>query len=359
MSYDTIAQRFAERAFTAEDESEFLGFNSDRSRVHVHYWPGNYGARTPGGPSWAIYSYGFHFPIAIPISNKHGEFWLFNGARYSPSTTNHQGIVRSALQYGDPKQRPILTIPFPALEAAGLSHRGYSTIRPLDITDDQTVVVPHQTTEYGKAPLHAEHGDDGVYRWNTHEHYLGGAVFEATTRPLGAKRNKTVRYVSGFDNAEPARTRPYFLATLPDRKASTVDEALEALKPPVVVDAETEGRRVVRQGDIFAVPVDLDTRTLKRMEKATYTKSKWDSSDYLHRGVAFLLGTNHAATEVVEVPGEGTFARGTLRHAPNHRNPDHVRQTLGKAWHRILRNTVPLDRNTGEIRAWSFVGGGD
>lgn len=45
----------------------------------------------------AIFSYGFHFPIALRLSNGN---YLFNTDKYSVSTSKHQSNVLSKLPYG-------------------------------------------------------------------------------------------------------------------------------------------------------------------------------------------------------------------------------------------------------------------
>lgn len=59
-----------------------------------------------------------------------------------------------------------------------------------------------------------------------------------------------------------------------------------------------------------------------------------------------LYGTAHTATEVATLPDGRQFARGTMYHDPavigENRTADHRRQSLGKRWHLIARNTVPV-----------------
>lgn len=146
---------------------------------------------------------------------------------------------------------------------------------------------------------------------------------------LREQRRRRARFLSGFDHNE---TRPsYFFAELPPGATpSTVAEAYEALKPEPVKLAEGMGRDVKRQGDIFAVELrTLDKRELRKLG-ATFEK----------RGN--LLGTNHVATEVARMTDGTTLARGTLTHAPADRAPDHRRVKLGKPWHVIQKNTVPV-----------------
>ena len=48
---------------------------------------------TVGDRGYAVYSYGYHFPMAY----YDGYTWLVNEDKYSPSTTRHQSYVRQAV----------------------------------------------------------------------------------------------------------------------------------------------------------------------------------------------------------------------------------------------------------------------
>lgn len=143
------------------------------------------------------------------------------------------------------------------------------------------------------------------------------------------RHRRTAQFLSGFDHNEPRLS--YFFCEMPDRKARTVEEAYDRLKPDSVRMAEQMGREVKRQGDIFAIPMpDLTKRDLTKM-----------GARYERRGG--LLGTNHVATEVAYLPDGTEWARGILRHAPQWRRPDHVMVRLDpKVWHLIRKNTVPV-----------------
>lgn len=137
-------------------------------------------------------------------------------------------------------------------------------------------------------------------------------------------------YLSSFDYQE---SRPlYFLCELPYRaKANTVDEAVEALKPPEVIAALARGLNVIRQGDLFAIPTKLTKRQIRRM------RGRQDFTKRLR-----VLGTNHSVTEGIVLKGGAVLGRGIMRHEPESwRPPDHKRQPLGDAWHLLVRNTVP------------------
>lgn len=183
------------------------------------------------------------------------------------------------------------------------------------------------------------------YRINTKHQQCGGTGVVDMTDCRGCsgrgtvpvQRRRTAYFLSGFDTNE---TRPsYFFCELPPKvKPTTVEEALEALKPQAVKLAEQAGREVKRQGDIFAIPMPgLTLRDLKaqggRHEKHRRVGGISEGGE--------LLGTNHAATEVVYV-GKQTYARGVIRHVPEFRRPDHKALTIGREWHLIQKNTVPV-----------------
>lgn len=171
-------------------------------------------------------------------------------------------------------------------------------------------------------------------------------------------RRRWAHYLSGFDENE---TRPsYFFCELPpEAKPQTVAEAYQALKPEAVVYAESIGREVQRQGDIFAIP--MPSVTLQQLKKdggehvrratEVVERTWWPQRgrggsrtvrvrESLHQ--AHVLGTNHEATEVVRMPDGRVYGRGALTHSPSDREPDHKRVSLGKTWHLLVKNTVPI-----------------
>jgi hypothetical protein len=166
-------------------------------------------------------------------------------------------------------------------------------------------------------------------RWSG-ERWAGGFwCFDCRGRGSSVARRKA-KFLSGFDKNE---ARPsYFFCELPPRaKAVTVTDAYEALKPEAVKLAEQMGREVKRQGDIFAIPTSFTKRELNKMG-ATYSKN------------GRLFNTNHAATEVAVLPDGTTLVRGTLKHVPDFRRPDHKRVSIGTKWAVAQKNLVPTSR---------------
>jgi hypothetical protein len=147
-----------------------------------------------------------------------------------------------------------------------------------------------------------------------------------------AHRNYKVRqkYLCGHDEFH------WFVAALPDRpNATTVAEAMEALKPEPVLREQRQKRvkrrrrskrhtaAYVRQGEWFFVPCsEIDV-----------PNGQIEESGLIRRG----SGKPHRVEFLCRVNGE-LFARGAVSH------PDHATIHLDR-WHRVLRNTevVPKD----------------
>lgn len=241
-----------------------------------------------------------------------------------------------------------------------------------------------------------ERNADNSWTRTTHVHTLGQSVFRAAYTGADRKRH-WANFLSGVDNTP--HGSGYFLVQLP-RKAETssVAAAIESLKPPVVVTAESYGIDVKRQGDLFAVPTEYSMRDLRRMgadirqsskasEGARNTIRERANSDYLdalarlgipsqswasvtevqrrnrmtlaetyrdratreqrefdaRMGIHLrreLYGTRHVGTDIAILPSGVTLARGTIRHTGG----QHRYLSLGKVWHIVARNTVPLAR---------------
>lgn len=296
-----------------------------------------------------LYSYGEHFPLAEFIGSRESGFFLLNGDTYSATTSQHQTAVRLSVQKAGTHQYMI--VPFTALRRAGLiSERDRKTINPIEIREDRWIdekrraseeeIRDHSRMRYSRSrydnSYYLRDPETGIVTYHRSRHVLGASVFEADIATREFKRDivtRTVTFLSGFDDQETRLN--YFLCELPEGvEVNSVDEAFEALKPDEVKRAEAQGIPVVRQGDIFAIPVPDVTFKEKEAKKGAY-----------------LLGTNHTATRVVERDGH-TFAKGILWHKPAGRDPDHVRRPMGdrEMWHLIVKNTVPAGRS------WSLGG---
>lgn len=132
-------------------------------------------------------------------------------------------------------------------------------------------------------------------------------------------------WLSGYDTQE--HPPLYFLCGLP-HPVSSVEEARRALKPASVVAAEAAGRKVLRQGDLFAIETDFTEADVHRMGKVSMQKP--------------LYGTAHYATWVCELPDGVMLASDAIVHKPQFRDPDHKVLELGGRWWVVARNTVPV-----------------
>lgn len=147
-------------------------------------------------------------------------------------------------------------------------------------------------------------------------------VFSRTTKSC-----QTDYFLSGFDSNESPPL--YFLTQLPG-PVTSVKQAREALKPPSVVLAEQDGRKVYRQGDMFAVPTELTTPQIVDLDGSFGPE-------------VALYGTAHYATLVASLPDGTQFAQGWMTHTPSDRPPDHGPLRLAtRKWHLIAKNTTPM-----------------
>lgn len=151
------------------------------------------------------------------------------------------------------------------------------------------------------------------------------------SRTLGGE---TQFFLSGFDSNE--RPPLYFLTQLP-RPVGSIADAREALKPGSVVAAEAAGRRVYRQGDMFAIPTSFTDQQITAAGGVIHSKSH------------SLYGTAHTADAVADLPDGTQLARGHLLHRPGvvgeTRKPDHRPRSLKtNMWHLIAKNTTPMRR---------------
>lgn len=324
-----------------------------------------------GNDDLTVYSYGMHFPLAQRMPGVDGNpWWLLNGDRWSGgwggTTAGHQRDVRSAVMRTG---LPFMIVPASAIRKAGIIR---STIVPVEILPDRYTWEP-ATRPGNEDPTAWELTDGSGYRnwehrlpedlWHFERqvHHLGESLFRAdysyyhrepshvdlTTFvrvwPAGEYVTGTAYFLSAFDTQDSL----YFLAQLPEgAHPETVAEAFEALKPTDVQYAERQqGLKVLRQGDVFAIPTEYKTRELQGPSQRS----------------AYVLGVNHQVTEVrtvTDAAGDvSTYGRGYMRHRPQEfgRRPEHRVVKLGdtKTWFELRKNTVP------EGRSWSIGGGVD
>lgn len=379
-----VAKKFAQRTIPKVRKDSY-GYEG---RTGFHNSRGNVFTDTH---NTEIYSYGTHFTMAIAYDDK--KLFLINGDTYSHTTSRHQSEVRGAIQNHGPSDWKSIILPFSALNAAGIN---FDSIEPIEVYFDREVAICKtcgwQPTGYYKYGDLLEHKDSNEDHETYYSHRLGEALFSAeVSRMLESNNNtwrrgftgwrnpkqilkKRVYFLSGFDDTANHRGG-YFISALP-KKVSTVDEAYEALKPKEVVEAESKGIKVLRQGDIFAIPTEYTTAELRQF-KHTYTKAKreeypshkrifldWrnrekyaeeyadqiaEHSWYIEKEYwrverPGVLGTDHTVGEMLILTGKKpeTYARGSIRHNHNDNppSPEHRVVYLAKGiWYRMVRNT--------------------
>lgn len=225
--------------------------------------------------------------------------------------------------------------------------------------------------------------------WISNVHRLGACVFRAH-----GPEGKNHRWVSAFDQAEPEPL--YYLAQLPDRGVcKTYDDAIKLLAPEIVHHARKEGKRVERQGDVFAIETNMtdeqvysEAKTRVRREIALQegavllrqgmrpqppaegeirervacaccNSRPWGGHGPNARRALSIFRTGHTASEVVVRKDGVTFIRGIMYHDPQIETPgrraEHRQVSLGFAdqvgsnpyggkWYIAIRNTVPRAR---------------
>ena len=223
-----------------------------------------------------LYSYGYHFPLAIllgvenPGTDKVRYLFAKNGDRSSNTTSGHQSCTQRAcvgptlsraclISAGIEFERLVVkssktvqgmnTIDGPAVvywrpdvrefiywdkRAKKYFVDDYSTRKRKEfIPPEQGMFVPHDPKHYGYDAKDTK--AHGVW------HVLGAAVIE----------NKCKYFLCSLDG------NAYFVAELA-KKPRSVEDAFESFKPAEVRKAEKAGKKVLRQGEWFFVETGLD-----------------------------------------------------------------------------------------------------
>lgn len=268
-----------------------------------------------------LYSYGRHFPLARPTTDKYskraGVRFLINADNYSVTTARHQRLAIDALP-------DAVQVPNRALFAARLD---FDSVQVVDFTAEERW---YECPETGDRLREHWDADRLEYLYFYTSGHLAGLFWnpENAKRPRWRHRaTETVlrdpetgnHWLAGWDHNE---AQHFFICRLP-RRAPTVADAYDSLKPKTVRDAENAGLKVLRQGDVFLIPTERETRSLPGPSA---------------RMAPVFKGSTHVATEVRTEKGE-TFVRGTVRHRPGaFRDPEHRMLTLAPGvWYRPVR----------------------
>jgi len=231
-----------------------------------------------------LYSYGRHFPLAY----KHqGGAYLFNGDKYSNSTARHQSDAATHRQEG----RGDITISFSALEAAGIEYNSKS-LHIIDTDPDQQEGFYFDSNFYGesakeeaeqfirsapmgatvsfrswedkqgerqRAPTRWHRPAAALLRWSawteTKSIYSDDPDHRWETVDIKEVKHPATYFILGMDEGS------YFISQLP-KKAASVGEAYDILKPEAIHQAEAEGHSVQRQGEWFFYQV-MNGKTAK------------------------------------------------------------------------------------------------
>ena len=333
------------RGVTDPHNGVMKSYGKDVYEAYVHGYSEagrNYGGETVFFYGNTIYSYGYHFPMAVRmVTPGYGTWYLVNGDVYSNTTNRHQAELRNAL---DGKRTIIL--PFSVLEEAKID---VSRLELVDVERSQNVdVVRHvKNRETGKlerkvVPVHllgsavfkAPYVKETVIpdeKRSEVDHWRTDQVFEDNgwTRRTLKQEVKTGYLISGLDATGTDPWKSYFLSVLP-HAVTTVAEAYDALKPQPVLDAEAAGIDVFRQGEYFFVPVEDDAGYNGQAKKWEAIQSRAGRTN------------NHIAANYVKVRRQ-QFAKGYVRHADKEHKQLHL-----KGWHEVFENTA--------IRSWSTGG---
>ena len=277
-----------------------------------------------------LYSYGHHFPLAVPLKRNDYEFFVVNGDNYSSSTAGHRGKVFRAIP-----QEKYAVIPFTALDSMlrdvyskiideysrSSSFRFYTARTIMN----EIMVIDHTADTFEDKTVRVRNRDTGEMEEKViTEHLLGSTLFEIYGD----------YYLSSVDPSGKGRGL-YFLTKLP-RPAESIDDAYASIKPKGL-----NGEAYVRQGEFFFVPQEGMTkpRGIDLEKKVLIENRGRDAEEW-----------RHVATEGFKLDGV-QYVRGTVRH------PEHKMCSLGNVWHRVYeaQGAGP----NGAIVSWSSGGGFD
>lgn len=254
-------------------------------------------------------------PLAVRLSD--GSI-LANGAAMSYPMRSHQWDLLQSL---DDTHSRFGVVPFHSIVAAWTGGKVRDWDRsPVPIPDlrrEVAIAVPSTGERWREVIEKDEHGKEHTRQ----VHSLGDSVIQVRER----------FYVSAVD-ATGVGNGMYFLAELPVEQApASLEEALNALKPEVVREAEARGANVRRQGEWFTVPT-------KRLTSELLADVARGVAVYHERHV-LGRGGHHELEEAVIYkagPRKGeVYARGVVRHTGN----EHHDLSLGTLrWHLVVHN---------------------
>lgn len=254
-------------------------------------------------------------PLAVRL---HDGSILANGARMESPMDNHQWQMLGSLEKLAAR---FAVVPFHSIVAAWTDGKTREWERaPIPVPDLQQhveVVVPSQGEEWKDVTERDKYGR----KVTRQVHTLGDSVVRVKDR----------FYLSAVDETGVGAGMYFFAELVTDRPPASLGEALNALKPKIVQDAEAGGVHVRRQGEWFFMPTKLMTsQLLADVERgiAVYRQEHVlgrDGHHKLEEAVIYRAG---------EPKGE-VYARGVMRHT----GEEHENLDLGNIrWHRVVHN---------------------
>jgi hypothetical protein len=254
-------------------------------------------------------------PLAVRLDD---DSLLVNGARLNGPSSWHQRNVLTALRVSPVR---FGVIPFHSIAAAWTNGEvrdwDQAPIPTGKLRKEVGIVVPSTGERWREVTEKDRHGKEHTRSVHT----LGDSVVRVRDR----------YYLSAVDETG-VGSGMYFLAELlTDRAPTSLDDALNFLKPKVVREAEARGSNVRRQGEWFAIPTKFLTSELMRdVERGV--------AQYRERHVLGRDG-HHELEEAIIYragPRKGeVYARGVLKHT----NGEHEDLDLGTIrWHLVVHN---------------------
>jgi len=257
-------------------------------------------------------------PLAVRLKD---DGLLVNGAGFRWPITGHQ---RSILRTAETSKSSFGVVPFHSIVAAWTDGKvddwGQAPIPTRDLQKEVSIVVPSQGERWTEVKGKDKHGQETTRQIHT----LGDSVI----------RVKDHYYLSAVDETGSSFNGMYFLAELAtDRAPQRLEDAFNALKPPVVREAEARGANIMRQGEWFAIPTMLRTSELMQdVERgvAAYRLNRVlgkDGHHQLEEAIIYRAGDRKGQV----------FARGVLTHTKN----EHTDLDLGTIrWYLIVHNVA-------------------
>jgi hypothetical protein len=258
---------------------------------------------------------GMEAPLAVRLED--GGL-LANGAALRWPMQRHQ---RQVLRSLEDAHASFGVVPFHSIVAAWTDGEkddwDQAPIAISDLQKEVGIVVPSEGERWTQVKVKDKYGHTKTRSLHT----LGDSVIRVKER----------FYLSAVDETGWGAGM-YFLAELATVQApASLQDAFNALKPPVVREAEAQGANILRQGEWFAIPTMFLTSELMRdVERGV--------AGYRQNHVLGKDGHHQLEEAIIYRAGDRkgqVFARGVLKHTEN----EHYDLDLGTIrWYQIVHN---------------------